>query len=31
MWRDSFRNRRCLIPVTQWCEPEGEDRRNTCT
>ncbi len=22
-WRDSFANRRCLIPVTQWAEPEG--------
>ncbi|MGF7156114.1 SOS response-associated peptidase [Novosphingobium gossypii] len=31
MWRDSFRDRRCLIPVTQWCEPEGEDRKNTRT
>jgi putative SOS response-associated peptidase YedK len=31
IWKDSFRERRCLIPVTQWCEPEGEDRRNTRT
>ncbi|WP_159975922.1 MULTISPECIES: SOS response-associated peptidase [unclassified Novosphingobium] len=31
IWRDSFRDRRCLIPVTQWCEPEGQDRRNTRT
>lgn len=31
IWRDSFRERRCLIPMTQWCEPEGADRRNTRT
>jgi putative SOS response-associated peptidase YedK len=22
-WRDSFRLRRCLIPVSQWAEPRG--------
>jgi putative SOS response-associated peptidase YedK len=22
-WRDSFVNRRCLVPVTQWAEPQG--------
>ena len=22
-WRDSFAQRRCLIPVTQWAEPQG--------
>ncbi|WP_338045415.1 SOS response-associated peptidase [Novosphingobium kaempferiae] len=31
IWKEAFRHRRCLIPVTQWCEPEGEDRRNTRT
>nr|WP_159832237.1 SOS response-associated peptidase family protein [Novosphingobium sp. TCA1] len=31
MWRDSFRDRRCLIPVTQWCEPEGPRGQNTRT
>lgn len=30
-WRDSFKHRRCLIPVTQWAEPEGESRRMTRT
>jgi len=30
-WRDSFEHRRCLIPVTQWAEPEGEQRRMTRT
>lgn len=30
-WRDSFEHRRCLIPVTQWAEPEGEPRRMTRT
>ena len=30
-WRDSFTRRRCLIPATQWAEPEGEPRRNTRT
>lgn len=24
MWRDSFYNRRCLIPLTGFCEAEGE-------
>lgn len=31
IWIESFATRRCLIPVTQWCEPEGEERRNTRT
>jgi len=31
MWRDSFLNRRCIIPLTAWSEPEGEPGRNTCT
>jgi putative SOS response-associated peptidase YedK len=26
-WRDSFVNRRCLIPVSQWAEAEGEKGR----
>lgn len=30
-WRDSFTHRRCLIPVTQWAEPEGPPRHNTRT
>jgi putative SOS response-associated peptidase YedK len=30
-WRDSFERRRCLIPVSQWAEPEGEPRRMTRT
>ena len=30
-WRDSFERRRCLIPVTAWAEPQGEDRRMTRT
>lgn len=30
-WRDSFEHRRCLIPVSQWAEPEGEPRRMTRT
>jgi putative SOS response-associated peptidase YedK len=30
-WRDSFANRRCLIPVTQWAEAEGETGRMTRT
>ena len=30
-WRSSFEKRRCLIPVSQWAEPEGEDRRMTRT
>jgi len=28
-WRDSFQHRRCLIPVSQWAEPQGEPRRMT--
>jgi putative SOS response-associated peptidase YedK len=28
-WRDSFQQRRCLIPVTQWAEPQGEAGRMT--
>lgn len=31
MWRDSFERRRCLIPVTQWAEAEGERGRMTRT
>jgi putative SOS response-associated peptidase YedK len=31
MWRDSFLDRRCIIPLTAWSEPEGEPGRNTCT
>lgn len=31
MWRDSFRDRRCLIPVTAWAEAEGEPGRMTRT
>jgi putative SOS response-associated peptidase YedK len=30
-WRDSFANRRCLIPMTQWAEAEGETGRKTRT
>lgn len=30
-WRNSFENRRCLIPVTAWAEAEGEQRRMTRT
>jgi putative SOS response-associated peptidase YedK len=30
-WRDSFSRRRCLIPVSQWAEPEGEAGRMTRT
>ncbi len=30
-WRNSFENRRCLIPVTQWAEAEGEERKMTRT
>lgn len=30
-WRDSFARRRCLIPVTQWAEAEGESGRMTRT
>ena len=28
-WRDSFANRRCLIPVSQWAEPCGLPRQMT--
>lgn len=31
MWKDSFRERRCLIPVTAWSEAEGEKGRMTRT
>ena len=30
-WRDSFENRRCLIPVTRFAEAEGEKGRMTRT
>src|SRR5579871_5026905 len=30
-WRDSFAKRRCLIPVSAWCEAEGERGRMTRT
>jgi len=30
-WRHSFAHRRCLIPVTQWAEPQGESGRMTRT
>lgn len=23
-WRDSFEQRRCLVPVTAFCEPNGD-------
>lgn len=23
-WRDSFTHRRCIVPVTQWAEPQGK-------
>jgi putative SOS response-associated peptidase YedK len=28
-WRDSFLHRRCIVPVTQWAEPQGEAGRMT--
>ena len=28
-WRDSFVHRRCLIPVSQWAEPQGQPRQMT--
>ncbi len=28
-WRDSFQHRRCIVPVTQWAEPQGEAGRMT--
>lgn len=30
-WRDSFAHRRCLVPVSQWAEPEGESGQMTRT
>lgn len=30
-WRDSFVRRRCLVPVSQWAEAEGEKGRKTRT
>jgi len=30
-WRDSFVQRRCLIPISQWAEAEGEKGRMTRT
>lgn len=30
-WRDSFVNRRCLVPVSQWAEAEGPKGRMTRT
>jgi putative SOS response-associated peptidase YedK len=30
-WRDSFVHRRCLIPVSQWAEAEGDKGRMTRT
>lgn len=30
-WRDSFAQRRCLIPVSQWAEPEGASGQMTRT
>ncbi len=30
-WRDSFVNRRCLVPVSQWAEAEGEKGQMTRT
>ena len=30
-WRDSFVKRRCLIPVSQWAEAEGETGSKTRT
>ena len=31
MWRYSFEERRCLIPMTAWCEAEGEKGAKTRT
>jgi len=31
MWKASFLERRCLIPVTQWAEAEGETGKMTRT
>ncbi|MCJ2180831.1 SOS response-associated peptidase [Novosphingobium album (ex Hu et al. 2023)] len=30
-WRDSFVNRRCLVPVSAWAEADGEKGRMTRT
>ncbi|WP_254514771.1 SOS response-associated peptidase family protein [Novosphingobium sp. G106] len=30
-WKDSFTKRRCIIPVTQWAEAEGEKGKMTKT
>lgn len=30
-WKDSFAKRRCLIPVTEWAEAEGEKGKMTKT
>lgn len=30
-WRDSYASRRCLVPVSQWAEAEGEKGRMTRT
>lgn len=30
-WRDSFARRRCLVPISQWAEAEGEKGRMTRT
>lgn len=30
-WRDSFEQRRCLIPITAWAEAEGAKGRKTRT
>lgn len=30
-WRDSLAHRRCLIPISQWAEAEGEKGRMTRT
>ncbi len=30
-WRDSFVHRRCLVPMSQWAEAEGEKGRMTRT
>ena len=31
MWRTSFQQRRCLIPLSAWCEAEGEKGAKTRT
>ncbi len=31
MWRDSFENRRCLIPLTAWAEADGPKGSKTRT